>query len=122
VVFIDETVASTTMTRIRGHAPQEQRLVGKTPNGHWNVTFVAALRCNRVHPPMAIDRAMNGTIFPGYARRFLLPTLTLGDRVIMDNLPVHKVGGTERRSRVSPPRSCSGAIAICVGNCFDAVL
>lgn len=42
---------------------------------------------------MVIDRAMNGAIFPGYARRFLLSNLTLGDCVIMDNLRFTKWWG-----------------------------
>jgi transposase len=44
---------------------------------------------------MVLDGAMNGATFLEYVRQVLLPTLTPGDCVIMDNLPVHKVFGVE---------------------------
>jgi transposase len=78
------------MARIRGRALEGQRLIGKVPHGHWNITtFIAALRCNGITPPMVTD----GAIFLAYVRHFLLPTLKPGDWVIMDNLAVHKVSG-----------------------------
>ena len=39
---------------------------------------------------MVIDRPMNGEIFLAYVLTFLLPTLSRGDIVVMDNLPAHK--------------------------------
>lgn len=36
---------------------------------------------------------MDGEAFLVYVRRVLVPILTPGDIVIMDNLPAHKVGG-----------------------------
>ena len=42
---------------------------------------------------MVIDRPMNGEIFLAYVLTFLLPTLSRGDIVVMDNLPAHKVAG-----------------------------
>jgi hypothetical protein len=35
LVFIDETAATTKMTRLYGRAPQGERLVDKVPHGHW---------------------------------------------------------------------------------------
>ena len=35
LVFIDETWATTNMTRLRGRAPVGERLVDKIPFGHW---------------------------------------------------------------------------------------
>jgi len=94
LVFIDETGTSTNMTRLRGRAPKGERLIGKTPHGHWKLTtFIAALRHDRITAPMVIDRPMNGEIFLAYVLMFLLPTLSKGDIVVMDNLAVHKVAG-----------------------------
>lgn len=94
LVFIDETWASTNMTRLRGRSPIGQRLVAKVPHGHWKTTtFLAALRCDGVAAPFVIDRAMNGAIFLAYIQQFLLPTLRKGDIVVMDNLSAHKVAG-----------------------------
>lgn len=36
---------------------------------------------------------MDGTVFLAYIRQVLVPTLSPGDIVIMDNLPAHKVAG-----------------------------
>jgi hypothetical protein len=94
LVFIDETGVSTNMARLRGRSPQGQRLIGKIPHGHWNITtFVAALRCDGIVAPMVTDGAMNGEIFLAYVTQFLVPILKAGDRVIMDNLAVHKMVG-----------------------------
>lgn len=43
--------------------------------------------------PMVLDRAMNGVAFRGYVEQVLVPTLTPGDIVVMDNLPAHKADG-----------------------------
>ena len=94
LVFIDETGTSTNMTRLRGRGRRGARVVGRVPHGHWKITtFVAGLRCGAVTAPFVIDRPMNGPIFRTYLERCLIPTLTPGDIVIMDNLSAHKVAG-----------------------------
>ena len=94
LVFIDETGTSTNMARRRGRCRRGERLVGRVPHGHWKITtFIAGLRCDAVTAPFVIDRPMNGLIFRTYLEHCLIPTLTPGDIVIMDNLPAHKVAG-----------------------------
>jgi transposase len=94
LVFIDETAATTNMTRRYGRNRRGERLVCKVPHGHWKTsTFVAALRHNRVTAPLLLDGAMNGTSFLAYVEQVLVPTLRRGDVVVMDNVSVHKVAG-----------------------------
>jgi transposase len=94
LVFIDETAASTNMTRRYGRGARGERLVCKVPHGHWKTsTFVAALRHNRVTAPFLLDGPMNGPTFLAYVQQILAPTLKPGDIVIMDNVGVHKVAG-----------------------------
>ncbi len=94
LVFIDETGASTNMTRRYGRAPRGQRLAMSVPYGHWKTTtFVAALRHDRIEAPCVIDGPMTGQLFLAYVEQFLAPTLSAGDIVVMDNLPAHKVKG-----------------------------
>ena len=94
LIFIDETGTSTNMTRLRGRAPRGQRLVAKVPHGHWKMTtFVAALRCDGITAPFVIDAPMNGDIFVTYIKQCVVPTLSGGEIVSMDNLPAHKVAG-----------------------------
>jgi transposase len=94
LVFIDETWATTNMTRRYGRSPRGERLVAAVPHGHWKTsTFVAALRHDGITAPCVIDGAMNGSIFRAYVEQVLAPTLRPGDLVIMDNLGSHKVAG-----------------------------
>lgn len=92
LVFIDETGASTNMTRLRGRAPVGERCVSPAPHGHWKTTtFIAGLRVGEVTAPMVLDGPMNGEAFLVYVRDFLCPTLAPGDIVIADNLGSHKI-------------------------------
>jgi DDE superfamily endonuclease len=90
-VFIDETWAKTNMTRHHGGCARGARLVAKVPYGRWRtLTFLAALRCDRIDAPCVIDGPINGLSFRAYVEQFLVPALTAGDIVIMDNLGSHK--------------------------------
>jgi len=96
LVFLDETGASTNMTRTRGWAQRGERCIASVPHGHWKTTtFIAALRVNELTAPMVLDGPMNGEAFLVYVRQFLCPTLKPGDIVIADNLPSHKVAGVK---------------------------
>lgn len=91
LVFIDETGASTKMTRLSGRAKRGQRCRAAIPHGHWlTTTFTAALRCNALTAPMILDGPMNGAAFRAYVEKVLAPTLNPGDVIVMDNLPAHK--------------------------------
>jgi transposase len=82
------------MTRLYGRCEKGKRLIAFAPGGHWKTTtFVAALRQDRISAPWVIDQPMNGEIFLQYVKEALVPTLSRGDIVIMDNLPAHKVAG-----------------------------
>ena len=84
LVFIDETWAKTNMTRQRGRCQRGKRLVAKVPHGRWRtLTFLAALRCDRIEAPCVIDGPINGLSFRAYVEQLLLPTLSAGDIVIM---------------------------------------
>lgn len=91
LVFIDETWIKTNMAPLRGWGPKGQRLIAKAPHGHWKtLTFVAALRCNRIEAPLVFDGPINGRSFAAYVEQALVPTLHPGDVVILDNLGSHK--------------------------------
>ncbi len=91
LVFIDETWIKTNMAPLRGWGPKGERLPAKVPHGHWKtLTFIAALRHDRVDAPCVIDGPINGEIFTAYVEQILAPTLSPGDIVILDNLGSHK--------------------------------
>jgi transposase len=91
LVFIDETWASTNMARARGRAPRGERLRAAIPHGHWKTTtFIAGLRLDGVVAPLVLDGPINARAFEAYVEQFLVPTLSKGDIVVMDNLASHK--------------------------------
>jgi len=91
LVFIDETWIKTNMAPLRGWAPRGKRLRAYAPFGHWKtLTFIAALRCDRIEAPFVLDGPINGQAFRLYVETQLAPTLRPGDVVVMDNLGSHK--------------------------------
>lgn len=91
LVFIDETWAKTNMAPLRGWGRRGERLIGKAPHGRWRtLTFIAALRVDRIDAPCLFDGPINGERFRAWVERFLVPTLRPGDIVVLDNLGSHK--------------------------------
>ena len=91
LVFIDETWTKTNMEPLRGWGLKGKRLAAKVPHRHWQtMTFVAALRHDRIEAPWVIDGPIDGQSFRTYVEKALAPTLKPGDVVIMDNLGSHK--------------------------------
>jgi transposase len=91
LVFIDETWVKTNMAPIRGWCRRGQRLIGKAPHGHWRtLTFIAALRIDRIEAPCVFDGPINAESFLAYVEQALVPTLRSGDIVVIDNLGSHK--------------------------------
>jgi transposase len=94
LVFIDETAVSTNLVRLKGRAPRGTRLIGRVPLGEWKtITFVAALRHNKMTAPMVIEGPMNGQTFRAYVEQCLVATLKRNDIVVIDNFASHKVAG-----------------------------
>jgi transposase len=100
LVFIDETWTKTNMAPLRGWCPRGERLPAKVPFGHWNtMTFIAALRCDRIDAPWLLNGPINAERFKLYVEKVLVPTLRPGDLVVMDNLGSHKGQAIRRAIR-----------------------
>ena len=92
------------MVRLRGRAPRGERLIGKTPHGHWmTTTLIAALSIRGMHCAAVIDGAVNADAFEAFVEQVLVAQLRPGDIVIMDNLSSHK------RARVRELIEATGA-------------
>src|SRR5207248_2371000 len=88
------------MTRTHGRCARGQRLVAKVPHGRWRtLTFLAALRSDRIDAPCVIDGPINGESFLAYIEQVLVPALKPGDIVIIDNLGSHKGKAVRRAIR-----------------------
>jgi transposase len=93
------------MAPLRGWAPRGQRLPATVPHGHWQtMTFLAALRHDRVDAPWLLDGPMNGERFRLYVETVLVPSLRPGDIVIVDNLGAHRGKAVRRAIRAAGAR------------------
>lgn len=91
MIFIDETWAKTNMTRLRGRSLRGERLIDKSPHGHWQTTtLIAALGIEGLRCSMVVDGPVNGDTFTAFVERVLAPALRPGDVVVLDNLSSHK--------------------------------
>lgn len=85
------------MTRLRGRAKRGERLIDRTPHGHWKTTtLIAALGIEGVRCSAVVDGAVNGAVFESFVEQVLAPELRPGDVVVMDNLSSHKSERTRR--------------------------
>ncbi len=90
------------MTPIRGWSRRGDKLVARAPFGKWRtLTFIAALRHDRIDAPCVLDGPINGQLFTAYVEQFLVPTLSPGDIVIMDNLGSHKSAAVRKAIRAT---------------------
>jgi transposase len=104
LVFLDKTWAKTNMAPLRGWAPCGQRLDGHHPHGHRRtMTFPVALRANRIDAPCVFDGPINGKSFTAWVEHALVPTLSLGDLVVIDNR------GGQRRQAICVAIRAAGA-------------
>jgi len=79
------------MAPLHGWAPRGERLTIKAPHRRWKtMTFLAALRLDRVAAPWVLDGPIDGESFQLYVEKVLLPTLHPDDVVVMDNLGSHR--------------------------------
>jgi transposase len=104
LIFIDETWAKTNMTRLRGRALRGERLIDRSPHGHWKTsTLIAALGIEGVRCSTLVDGAVNADVFEAFVEQVLVPALRPGDVVVLDNLSSHK------RARVRELIEAAGA-------------
>ena len=63
------------------------------------MTFLAALRHDRIDAPWLLNGPINGDSFRVYVEQELVPTLGSGDIVVMDNLGSHKAKAVRQAIR-----------------------
>ena len=79
------------MAPLRGWGPKGERVRSFAPHGHWRtLTFLGALRYDRLTAPCVFDGPINGESFRAYVEQQLVGVLKPGDIVVMDNLGSHK--------------------------------
>jgi transposase len=97
LIFLDEFGAATNMARTHARGPKGQRVVCKTPHGHWKtISTIAAMTVWGILTAVSYDAAVNTEAFVGFVEQFLLPLLRPGQVLILDNLPAHKSAEVDR--------------------------
>lgn len=62
------------------------------PLGSWHTyTMASAIRWDGPFAPLLLEGAMDGEAFTAWVEQMLIPALRPGDRVVMDNVPTHRV-------------------------------
>lgn len=90
-MFLDETGAKTNMTRAFARSRKGERAVDYAPQGHWNTTtLVAGITAKAPIAPMVLNGPMDSLAFAAYIEHVLVPELSPGSIVVMDNLSAHK--------------------------------
>jgi transposase len=91
LVFVDETNTATNFARRYGRAPRGERARAQVPRNYKQRTsLIAALTPGGMGAAMTVPGAVDQAAFEAYIAQVLVPTLQPGQRVIMDNLSVHK--------------------------------
>jgi len=92
LVFLDETSTPLTLTPLRARAPRGQRAVGRVPRGRRrHFTLVSTLSSRLMgEASVVVEGPADRELFDAYVAQFLVPTLTPGQTVLLDNLQVHK--------------------------------
>jgi transposase len=97
LVFLDEFGATTTMQRTHGRAAPGQRVVSKVPHGHWKIiSTIAAMTLEGIAASASFDGATDTELFVTFVREALIPMLSPGQIVVMDNLSSHKSPQVDR--------------------------
>jgi transposase len=91
LVFVDESGFHTSMDRLRSRAPKGERAFGEVPrNRGKNTTLIASMSLFGMGEAMCIRGGTDAKAFELYVERFLAPTLSEGQVVVMDNLGAHR--------------------------------
>jgi len=90
-VVIDECGSNLDLTPRYARAPRGTRAIDTTPrNTPVNTTLIAAMTTAGMGPAMLVAGATNTAVFLAYCEQVLVPSLTPGQIVVLDNLSAHK--------------------------------
>src|SRR3712207_8231516 len=79
------------VTRRRARAPRGSRAVGAVPRNRGAVTtLLAGLSLTGMVPAMTVEGGTDTAVFATYLQHFLLPALSPGTVVVVDNVGAHK--------------------------------
>jgi transposase len=91
LVVVDECGTHTSMTRRRARAIRGERAKGAVPRNRGAVTtLLAGVSLAGMAPAMTVEGGTDTAVFATYLEFVLLPTLTPGQIVVVDNVGAHQ--------------------------------
>jgi transposase len=91
LVFVDECGTHTSMTRCRARAARGVRARGAVPRNRGSVTtLIAGVSLAGMSPAMTVEGGTDTAVFATYLERVLLPTLSAGQVIVVDNVGAHQ--------------------------------
>src|SRR4051795_792699 len=91
LVFVDECGTHTSMTRRKARAVRGVRARGAVPRNRGPVTtLIAGVGLAGMRPAMTVEGGTDTAVFATYLDRVLLPALSPGTVLVVDNVGAHK--------------------------------
>ena len=91
LVFVDECGTHTSMTRRRARAARGVRARGAVPRNRGSVTtLIAGVSLAGMSAAMTVEGGTDTAVFATYLERVLLPTLSAGQVIVVDNVGAHQ--------------------------------
>jgi transposase len=91
LVFVDEMGSNTSLFSLYAWAPRGERARCSVPrNRGKNTTLLASMTTEGMGPCVAVVGATTRVVFETFVERLLVPSLSPGQVVVMDNLGAHK--------------------------------
>jgi len=113
LIFIDESGASLRMAREYARIVGGERIKMPLPTKHGpKLSIIGAISVDKVVASMYGEWSADGEIFATFIEKCLVPTLSVGKIVLLDNIPFHKnkrikeaIEATGAKIRFLPPYS-----------------
>ena len=91
LLFVDECGLHTSLAPIYGYAPKGERLRLSVPRSRGkNTTLLSSMTIGGMGPSLAVEGATTARVFETYVEKVLVPSLRVGQIVVMDNLGAHR--------------------------------
>jgi transposase len=91
LVFVDEMGTNTSLSPLYGWSKKGERAHCSVPrNRGKNTTVLASMSVEGMGPSLVVEGATTARVFETYIEQVLVPSLSRGQVVVMDNLSAHK--------------------------------
>jgi transposase len=95
-IFLDEMGSNLSLTRRYGRAAPGERVRDQVPGDRGgNISTIGAIGVDGIRTGLSVPGAIDGETMLFFVEELLVPTLTRGDIVLMDNASIHKLDDIE---------------------------